>query len=550
MRRVGALLVVLLVMLLALMARLTHLGSAQVLSGASYDEAVWAWAARLFLHGILPYRDYFFPQPPVAAFVFSPAMLLDSSSWGSPESFLAARQLAVGYGLISVALVFAIGHRLAGWWGATAAAVVWSLDPRVAGLSAQVLLDGPMLMLSFAAILAYLGVHPALAPGASLRRQLIGLAAAGGLGALSALIKVVGVTVLLAIVLDLVWRRVSRRTEPAVPSAAHFGSLLLGAGAVFAIVLTPFIIAARGEVLSQAVFFQLLRPGTTIGLMDRVGQLWERADLVPIFVIAGLGLAAVTISAAIRVVWAASSRPRDGRPFTGPKLAGWVVVVLWTALNALVFISTHTFFPHYQLHLLAALALLAAGVGLIPLWVRVVPRASELIQRWELPTAILQLVVLAALQAPSWTRTADGNVPEYMTMSRYLRATVPAEAQVVTLDARVAFLAGAAPSRGATGYLVDPFGHLAFLGLELDGRASVDLLLAVVRGEVHDWNSVVTSRRAEADVLARIGDAYFLVVHGNERWRLGPSADTVETIAARVEQHGNYLVYVMGPSAK
>ena len=444
--------------------------------------------------------------------------------------------------------------------GATAAAVVWSLDPRVAGLSAQVLLDGPMLMLSFAAILAYLAVHPALAPGVTLRRQLIGLAVAGGLAALSALIKVVGVTVLLAIVLDLVWRRVGRRTEPPVPSVALFGSLLLGAGAVFAIVLTPFIIAAHGEVLSQAVFFQLLRPGTTIGLTDRIGQLWERPDLVPILVIAGLGLAAVTISAAIRVVWAASRRPHDGRPndgrpsdgrpFTGPKLAGWVVVVLWAALNFLVFISTRTFFPHYQLHLLAALALLAAGVGLFPLWLRAVPRASARIQRWELSTAILALVVLAALQVPSWRRTADGNVPEYMTMSRYLRATVPAEAQVLALDARVAFLAGRAPSRGATGYLVDPYGHLAFLGLELAGRAPVDMLLAVVRGEVHDWNSVVTSRRAQADVLARIRDADFLVVHRNERWRLGPSARTVDAIAARIEQHGNYLVYVMGPSAK
>ena len=555
MRRVGVLLVLLLVMLLALAARLTHLDSAAGLSGASYDEAVWAWAARLFLHGVLPYRDYFFPQPPAAAFVFSPAMLLDSSTWGSPESFLAARQLSVVYGLISVALVLAIGHRLGGWWGATAAAVVWSLDPRVAGLSAQVLLDGPMLMLSFAAILAYLAVHPALAPGVPLRRQLIGLAVAGGLAALSALIKVVGVTVLLAIVLDLVWRRVGRRTEPPVPLVALLGSLLLGAGAVFAMVLTPFIIASRGEVLSQAVFFQLLRPGTTIGLMDRIGQLWQRPDLVPILVIAGLGLAAVTISAAIRVVWATSRRPNggrpsDGRPVIGPKLAGWGVLVLWAALNALVFISTHTFFPHYQLHLLAALALLAAGVGLIPLWLRGVPRASTLIRRWELPTAILLLFVLAALQAPSWRRTADGNAPEYMTMSRYLRASVPADAQVLTLDARVAFLAGRAPSRDATGYLVDPFGHLVFLGLELADRAPVDLLLAVVRGEVHDWNSVVASRRAQADVLARIRDADFLVVHRNERWRLGPSARTVDAIAARVEQHGNYLVYVMGPSAK
>jgi len=547
MRRVGVLLVVLLVLLLALTARLTHLDSGAGLSGASYDEAVWAWAARLFLHGVLPYRDYFFPQPPAAAFVFSPAMLLDSSAWGSPESFLAARQLSVVYGLISVGLVFAIGHRLAGWWGATAAAVVWSLDPRVAGLSAQVLLDGPMILLSFAAILAYLAVHPALAPRATLRRQMIGLALAGGLAALSALIKVVGVTVLFAIVLDLVWRRVGRRTEPPVRSVPLFGSLLLGAGAVFAIVLTPFIIAAPGEMLSEAVFFQLLRPGTDIKPIDRIAQLWGRPDQLPILVIAGLGLAAVTISAGIWVIW---RRGRCGRSVTGPKLGGWGVVVLWAALNALVFVSTRTFFPHYQLHLLAPLALLAAGVGLIPLWLRTVPRSSALIQRWELPTVILVLAALAAQHIPSLSPSAGGSVPEYLTMSRYVRDAAPADAQVLTLDARVAFLAGRAPSRDATGYLVDPYGHLAFLGLELAGRGPLDMLLAVVRREVHEWSSVVTSRRAQADLQARIGKADFVVVHGGERWRLGSSASTVDAIAIRVEQHGSYLVYVMGPSPR
>lgn len=547
MRRVGVLLVVLLVMLLALTARLTQLDSAAGLSGANYDEGVWAWAARLFLHGVLPYRDYFFAQPPAAAFVFSPAMLLDSSAWGDPGSFLAARQLSVAYGLISVALVFAIGHRLAGWWGATAAALVWSLDPRVVGLSAQVMLDGPMAMFSFAGILAYLAVHPALAPRATLRRQMTGLALAGGLTALSALTKAVGVTVLFAIVLDLVWRRLGPRAEPQVPSAPLLGSVLLGAGAVSAIVLTPFMIAAPGELLSQAVFFQLLRPRTEIGLMDRIGQLAERPDQVPILVMAGLGLAALTISVAIWVAFAVRRRGRDGHRFAGPQLAGWRVVVLWAALNALVFTSTRAFFPQYQLHLLAPLALLAAGVGLIPLWLKSVPPASALIRRWEAPALILMLVAVAAQQAPSWSRSAGAYVPTYVTMSRYIREAVPPEVRVLILDARVAFLAGREPSRGAIGYLVDPYGHLAFLGLDLSGRGPAEMLLAVVRGEKHDWSSVVTSHGAQADLLARLGDADLVVVHKNERWRLGPSADALDALATKVEHVGNYLLYFIGP---
>lgn len=548
MRRVPVLLVVLLVMLLALAARLTQLDSAAGLSGANYDEGVYAWAARLFLHGVLPYRDYFFAQPPAAAFVFSPAMLLDSSAWGDPGSLLAARQLSVAYGLISVALVFAIGHRLTGWWGAIAAAVVWSLDPRVVRLSAQVMLDGPMVMFSFAAILAYLTVHPALAPGVTRRRQMAGLALAGGLTALSALTKVVGVTVLFAIALDLVWRRFGPRAEPQVPLAPLLGSVLLGAGAVSAIVLTPFMIAAPGELLPQAVFFQLLRPHTEIGLMDRLGPLAERPDQVPILVMAGLGLAAVTISVAIRVAFAVWGRGRDGHRFVGPQLAGSRVVVLWAAFNALVFMSTRHVLPQYQLHLLAPLALLAAGVGLVPLWLESVPPFSSLIRRWEVPALILMLVAVAAEQAPSWGRSAGSHVPEYVTMSRYIREAVPPQARMLIVDARVGFFAGREPSGGAIGYLVDPYGHLLFLGLELSGRGPAELLYAVVRGEEHDYTGVLTSRRAQADLLARFGEADLVVVHKNERWRLGPSADALPAIASEVAEVANYLLYFIGPS--
>ncbi len=477
-------------------------------------------------------------------------MLFDSSAWGGPGSFLAARQLSVAYGLISVALVSAIGHRLAGWWGATSAALVWSIDPRVVGLNTQVRIDVPMAMFSFAAIVAYLAVHPALAPRVTLRRQMTGLALAGGLAALSALTKAVGVTVLFAIALDLIWRRLGPRAEPQVPSAPLLGIMLLGAGAVSAIVLTPFMIAAPGELLPQAVFFQLLRPHTEIGLMDHIGQLAERPDQVPILVMAGLGLAVVTISVAIWVAFALWRRGRDGHRFAGPQLAGWRVVVLWAAFNALVFTSTRHVLPQYQLHLLAPLALLAAGVGLIPLWLKSVPPVSALIRRWEVPALILVLVAVAAQQLPSWSRSAGGYVPEYVTMSRYIREAVPPEAQVLLLDARVAFLAGREPSRGAFGYLVDPYGHLVFLGLELAGRRPAEMLQAVVRGEEHDWSSVLASRRAQADLLARLCDADLAVVHENERWRLGPSTDTLHALADEVERYGSYLLYVLAPSAE
>jgi len=250
MPRVAVYLVLPLVIVLAAVTRWTDADVTLRLSGATYDEAVYATSARLVLHGILPYRDFFFGHPPVGAFIFSPAMLLDSTAWGGPNAFAAARQLSLDYGLISVVLVFAVGYRLAGLWGATAASLVWSLDPRAVGLSTQVILDGPMVMFSFAALLAYLAVHPALAPETSARRQLIGLALAGALATLSALTKAVGVTVLIAIVIDLAWQRL-RPGAPRRGLARNLGSVVVGVGAVSSIALLPFVIAAPGELIRQ-----------------------------------------------------------------------------------------------------------------------------------------------------------------------------------------------------------------------------------------------------------------------------------------------------------
>jgi 4-amino-4-deoxy-L-arabinose transferase-like glycosyltransferase len=536
-----------LVIAVAAVARLSHLDVTPRLSGATYDEAVYATAARVLLHGILPYRDYFFGHPPLGAVIFSPAMLLDSTAWGGPGSFAAARQLSLDYGLVSVVLVFSIGYRLAGLWGATAASLVWALDPRAIGLSTQVILDGPMVMFSFAAVLAYLAVHPGLAPQASPRRQMIGLALAGGLAALSALTKGVGVTMLIAIAMDLAWQRLRPGDGPRRPLFRQFGSVLLGAGGVASIALLPFLIAAPGELLRQAVFFQLLRPKEVHTLIDRFGTLVERPDQWPILVVAGLGLAVLIISTALPRMLKVKRREHDAYRFERPLMAGWSLILLWGVLNALVFATTPRVEPHYQLHFIAALALLAAGVGLIPLWLESAPPLFALLRRWEVPALILVLGAVIAQQAPSWFRPTGSGVTTYGRLSNYINETVPPDAHLFVLDARVTFIAGREPSRGASGYLVDPYGHLAYLGLELGHRAPAELIGAVVRREESRWSRMVRSRYVRADLLARFVDTDVVVVHKNELWRFGPAADALDAMATDTTQVGGYLVYTIGP---
>jgi 4-amino-4-deoxy-L-arabinose transferase-like glycosyltransferase len=546
MPRVAVYVVLPLVIVLAAITRWTDADVTLRLSGATYDEAVYATAARLFLHGILPYRDFFFGHPPVGAFIFSPAMLLDSTAWGGPNAFAAARQLSLDYGLISVVLVFAVGYRLAGLWGATAASLVWSLDPRAVGLSTQVILDGPMVMFSFAALLSYLAVHPALAPEASQRRQMVGLALAGGLAMLSALTKAVGVTVLVAIVIDLAWLRLrpgaSRRGL-----ARKLGSVFVGVGAVSSIALLPFVIAAPGELVRQAVFFQLLRPRMQISLTDRIGALAHRPEQWPILIVAGLGLVVLIAFLALPAVLRMTRRDREAHHFRRPVMAAWSVILLWAVANALVFASTPRVEPHYQLHVIAALALVAAGVGLIPLWLESVPRAFTLLERWELPALLLVLGVLAVQHLPSWTRTTGGSgATAYGRLSSYINQHVPPTARLLVLDARVAFIAGRRPSLGASGYLADPYGHLVYLGLRLDDRGLGDMTLGVIRREQNRYGPIVRSRAVQSDLLARFAETDLVVVHKNELWRFGPGADSLDAMATDITDFGGYLLYRIG----
>ena len=217
--------------------------------------------------------------------------------------------------------------------------------------------------------------------------------------------------------------------------------------------------------------------------------------------------------------------------------------------NAAVFASTPRAFAHYQLHVLAALALIAAGLGLIPLWLERAPRVSVRLRRWELPALILVLGVVAVQQFPSWSRGHFGSGPTtYGRLSTYINETVPAEAHLLVLDARVTFIAGREPSHSASGYLADPYGHLVYLGLELKDRGLVDLAVAVIRREENSYSRIARSPSVQADVLARFAETDVVVVNKGELSRIGPAAETLDATAAETTQIGGYLVYTLGPA--
>jgi hypothetical protein len=325
--------------------------------------------------------------------------------------------------------------------------------------------------------------------------------------------------------------------------------VFLGVGGVSSIALLPFVIAAPGEFVRQAVFFQLLRPRTETTLMDRISALWERTEYWPILVVAGLGLAVVIVSLVLPRMLRVWRRESDSPRFVRPPMAGWSLIVLWAVANALVFASTPRVFAHYQLHVLAALALIAAGLGLIPRWLENKAPLSALLHRWELPALILVLGAVAVQQFPSWTRVHPASGPTtYGRLSTYINDKVPNEARLLVLDARVGLIAGREPNHGATGYLADPYGHLVYLGLELRDRGLPELVRAVVRREKNSYGRIARSPSVQADLLARFAETDVVVVNKGELSRLGPAAEALDAEAAEVTRIGGYLVYALGPA--
>ena len=239
------------------------------------DEGVYAGAAQLFLQGAIPYRDYFFAHPPIAAISYAPAMLYHFTEWGSPTSFMMARYLSVFYSLVTLALIFLVAYRLAGLWGGLISGLLWAVDGRVVEINRKIMLEGPLVLLSCGAILLYLWARPALQSESldrAPRRPLLILGLAGAVAALSALTKIAGLACLLAILADMVWLRFENRRASgfACISGTAFwppaGCLSLGVLVAVLVVLGPFLLARAIQFVREVIFFQMLRPSD--GVID------------------------------------------------------------------------------------------------------------------------------------------------------------------------------------------------------------------------------------------------------------------------------------------
>lgn len=481
------------------------------------DEGVYAGASQLFVQGVMPYRDYFFAHPPLASFSYAPAMLYHFTEWGSPTSFLMARYLSVGYSLVTLALLFLIGLRLAGVWAGTCAGLLWALDGRVIEINRKVMLDGPMVLFSCLAVLLYLWVRPCLAGDASSpvpRRPMLVVLLAGVCAALCVLTKIAGVACLLALLADMALLLVVRRSagRAAVRTVRQaLAGLLLGAAGASLLVLGPFFLPAPSQIVRDVFFFQLLRPGD--GIVDVPARIAElTADLRdPVTLLfASLGIAALS-------AWIWLRR----------EVGAWWVVGAWMFFSMLIFAYSRSYYQHYYIQFAAPLCLLGAGVGLLPQVVRrlmLAPAPPSRLGMRMFGAALVALFGLVALPLLSaqWhgvvTRTPDRI---FELVGKYVNNAVPPGTAVLSTDEQFNFLAARPPSRNATGYLVDSYGHMISLGIGLNTRSWNNLWQSVLRGE-HGVPTSDAEQGVDPEALKHRGDVYGAIL------RPEPQADFLD----------------------
>lgn len=206
-----------------------------------YDTGVYLAASIHFVSGTLPYRDFFFAQPPGICLLLSPVGLI-SRVWGSHDGFIVARVLSALVTALNASLVsLLVRHR--GRVAMLVAGVGLALLPVTFFVSSGVKLD------PYCVCFALLGSLWIFAREER-RGRLSGgdLAVGGALFGLAALVKLWAVFPFVALVICLVPRY--RRDVLKLAGAA---------GAVFTALCLPFFVSAPGRFLSDVFVEQLSR---------------------------------------------------------------------------------------------------------------------------------------------------------------------------------------------------------------------------------------------------------------------------------------------------
>jgi hypothetical protein len=308
--------------LIALALRLWILFLPGLMSITQYDDGPYFGSAVRLVHGVLPYRDYAFVQPPGITELMSPAAL-ESYLGGTAWALVIGRFLCVFAGAAAVVLAgFLVRHR-----GALAVLLtggIIAIYPPAAASARTVLLEPWLVLFCLAGALA---VFDRDRITASTRRLAWGGVAFGFGGAIKvwAIVPVLVIAVLCL---------------PHIKRAAVFAG---GVAAGFLIPVLPFVIASPGRFYDDVVVAQLARIGTRTAAWKRFNSMLGTPKVLTPTTVVVLAIAVVAVVIAAQVAASLVTR----RP---PAPLDWFALV-----SAALIVAMFLWPPYYAAHYAAFL---------------------------------------------------------------------------------------------------------------------------------------------------------------------------------------------------
>lgn len=355
-RSAGAL-TLLVVGLVAAVVRLRLLASPTPFYYGTYDDGVYFTEALRLVHGLLPYRDGVFLQPPGLVLATAPFAAL-ASFIGDSHAFVIARGGFALLGAVNAVLV-AANLRRSGLLTAAVGGLIYALAWPAVYLERTIALEVP----GTTAILISLLL---LRVSDSGRRLAVLAGAAAGI-AVDLKIWYVPLLIVLAVL--------ARRRA---------GWFLAGGAVAGLAVYLPFFIAAPAVMWRQIVVAQLGRPNQDLPVWIRIRSIIG-VDAAgtgrPWWQLSGTAGAVLLLALLAIVVVLALTTP-DGRAF-----------VALLAVSAAILLISPSYLQHYATLTAAPLALVgAAGVGRL---------AALMRNRWTtIPLAVLAVLVAVVAYLP------------------------------------------------------------------------------------------------------------------------------------------------------
>lgn len=300
------------------------------------DEGVYATIAQGLLEGLVPYRDLFDNKPPLVYAWYALGFVLFG------ESVVAPRLIAALLLSLTTLAVYGEARLLFAKGVAYVATGLFALGTGLPWIALHANTEAYMLLPLVGSLLAFtLGLR---------RRNGWWLLAAGVLGGMAMMTKQVALwnVIALAVVAAVWhWRRNGLNRRIVVPP----GQVLAGASISVGAVAIPFALAgALSDLFYASLSYNFLYV-SSLSLVERLVNLGY--GLLVFF-----GIAAPLISASIFGVYLVFRRPRRSLDY---------LVLLWALASAIGVASGGRFYPHYFLHLVPAMSILAA-ITIYNLW--------------------------------------------------------------------------------------------------------------------------------------------------------------------------------------